>query len=99
MNENKRAIPPETKQDSGISRRNNKHSEKLDLEGPSNPVDKKTARWIEQQNEFLGNKRKRDLIGIRRKGMRPNLVQMVQLKSYSGQELPTIPIMSSHPSI
>ena len=52
MNENKKEIPPETKQDSGISRRNNKHSE-----GPSNPVDKKTARWIEQQNEFLGKQK------------------------------------------
>ena len=59
MNENKKAIPPETKQDSGISRRNNKHSEKLDLEGPSNPVDKKTARWIEQQNEFLGKQKEK----------------------------------------
>ena len=37
MNENKKEIPLEMKQDSGISRRNNKHSEKLDLEGPSNP--------------------------------------------------------------
>ena len=58
MNENKE-IPPETKQDSGISRRNNKHSEKLDLEGPSNPIDKKTARWIEQQNEFLGKQKEK----------------------------------------
>ena len=59
MNENKKAIPPETKQDSGISRRDNKHSEKLDLEGPSNPVDKKTARWIEQQNKFLGKQKEK----------------------------------------
>ena len=59
MNENKRATPPGAKQDSGISRRNNKHSEKLDLEGPSNPVDKKTARWIEQQNEFLGKQKEK----------------------------------------
>ena len=27
-------------------------NEKLDLERPSNPVDKKTARWIEEQNEL-----------------------------------------------
>ena len=31
MNESKKEIPPETKQDSGISRRNDKHSEKLNL--------------------------------------------------------------------
>ena len=59
MNESKKEIPPETKQDSGISRRNNKHSGKLDLESPSNPVDKKTARWIEKQNEFLGKQKEK----------------------------------------
>ena len=59
MNESKKEIPPETKQDSGISRRNNKHSGKLDLESPSNPVDKKTARWIEEQNEFLGKQKEK----------------------------------------
>ena len=59
MNESKKEIPPETKQDSGISRRNNKHSEKLDLESPNNPVDKKTARWIEEQNEFLGKQKEK----------------------------------------
>ena len=26
----------------------------MNLESPDNPVDKKTARWIEEQNEFLG---------------------------------------------
>ena len=31
MNESKKEIPPETKQDSGISRKNDKHSGKLDL--------------------------------------------------------------------
>ena len=59
MNESKKEIPPETKQDSGISRRNDKHSEKLDLESPSNPVDKKTVRWIEEQNEFLGKQKEK----------------------------------------
>ena len=57
MNESKKEIPPETKQDPSISRRNDKHSGKLDLESPSNPVDKKTARWIEEQNEFLGKQK------------------------------------------
>ena len=59
MSESKKAIPPETKQGSGISRRNDRHSEKLDLESPSNSVDKKTARWIEEQNEFLGKQKEK----------------------------------------
>ena len=69
MNESKKEFPPETKQDSGISKGNNQHSEKLDLEGSGNPIDRKTAKWIEEQNKFLGkqkekgsdrNKRERD---------------------------------------
>ena len=59
MNESKREIPSETKQDFGISRRNDKHNEKWDLESPNNPVDKKTARWIEEQNEFLGKQKEK----------------------------------------
>ena len=59
MNESKKGIPPETKQGSGISRRNDRHSEKLDMESPSNHVDKKTVRWIEEQNEFLGKQKEK----------------------------------------
>ena len=46
--------PSREKQDSGTGKRSDKHDEKLNLESPDNPVDKKTARWIEEQNEFLG---------------------------------------------
>ena len=42
-NVRKKKIPPETKQDPDISRRDNKSSGKLDLESPSNPVDKKNC--------------------------------------------------------
>ena len=59
MNESKKEIPPETKQDFGISRRNDKHNKKWDLESPNNPIDKKTARWIEEQNEFLGKQKEK----------------------------------------
>ena len=59
MNESKKEIPPETKQDSGTGKRSDKHDEKLNLESPDNPVDKKTARWIEEQNEFLGKQKEK----------------------------------------
>ena len=59
INKNKKEIPSETKQDSGISKRSDKHNGKLDLESPNNPVDKKTARWIEEQNEFLGKQKEK----------------------------------------
>ena len=45
------------------------------------------------------SKKKRGLMGIRNKGMHPYLIQMARLKFDSGQELPTILVMSDHPSI
>ena len=59
MTKNKKEIPPEKKQDSGIGKRSDKHNGKLNLESPDNPVDKKTARWIEEQNEFLGKQKEK----------------------------------------
>ena len=99
MNENKRVIPPETKQDSGISRRNNKHSEKLDLEGPSNPVDKKTARWIEQQNEFLGKQKEKGSDRDKKERDVPKFSPNGPVKVLQWPKLSAILIMSGHPSI
>ena len=59
MTKSKKEIPPEKKQDSGIGKRSDKHNGKLNLESPDNPVDKKTARWIEEQNEFLGKQKEK----------------------------------------
>ena len=47
-------IPSRAKQDLGMDGGDKKFNEKLDLEKSSNPVDKKTARWIEEQNELMG---------------------------------------------
>ena len=46
--------PQEKKQVSEVDKRNGKNGERWDFESPENLVDKKTARWIEEQNEFLG---------------------------------------------
>ena len=59
MIKSKKEIPPEKRQDFGIGKRSDKHNEKLNLESPDNPVDKKTARWIEEQNEFLGKQKEK----------------------------------------
>ena len=53
MTKNKKEIPREKKQDPGVGKRGDKLNGKLNLESPDNPVDKKTAKWIEEQNEFL----------------------------------------------
>ena len=99
MTESKKEIPPETKQDSGKGKRSDKYDEKLNLESPDNPVDKKTARWIEEQNEFLEKKRKRGQMKIREKGMYQSSIQMALLRSCRGKELLVILVMSNHPGI
>ena len=46
-------FPQEEKQIPEIDKKNGKNGEGWDFESPGNLVDKKTARWIEKQNEFL----------------------------------------------
>ena len=52
--------PQEEKQIPGIDKKNGKNDEKWDFESPGNLVDKKTARWIEEQNEFLGKQEEKE---------------------------------------
>ena len=59
VNKGKKEVPSEKKQDPGISTKSGKYDEKSNLESPENPVDKKTARWIEEQNEFLGKQKEK----------------------------------------
>ena len=44
----------EEKQVPEIDEKNDKNDERWDFESPGNLADKTTARWIEEQNEFLG---------------------------------------------
>ena len=46
-------VPQEEKQIPEIDKKNGKNDKGWDFESPGNLVDKKTARWIEEQNEFL----------------------------------------------
>ena len=50
-------IPSRAKQDLAVDGGDKKFNEKLDLEKSSKPVDRKTARWIEEQNELMGKQR------------------------------------------
>ena len=52
--------PQEKKQVPEIDRKNGKNGERRDFESPENLADKKTARWIEEQNEFLGKQKERE---------------------------------------
>ena len=53
-NKDGKVVPPEKKQDPGIGKKSGKNDESWDFESSGNIIDKKTARWIEEQNKFLG---------------------------------------------
>ena len=54
-------VPQEEKQIPEIDKKNGKNDERWgDFESPGNLVDKKTARWIEEQNEFLGEQKEKE---------------------------------------
>ena len=58
--------PQEKKQAPEIDKRNGKNGKGWDFESPENLVDKKTARWIEEQNEFLGKQKEKEFEGDRK---------------------------------
>ena len=43
-----------------IDKKSDKNDERWDFESPGNLADKKTARWIEEQNEFLGKQEEKE---------------------------------------
>ena len=56
-NKDRKEVPSEKKQDPGIGKKSGKNDERWNSESSENPIDKKTARWIEEQNEFLGKQK------------------------------------------
>ena len=53
-------VPQEEKQVPEIDKKSDKNDERWDFESPRNLADKKTARWIEEQNEFLGKQEEKE---------------------------------------
>ena len=53
-------MPQEEKQVPKINKKNDENDERWDFESPENSADKKTARWIEEQNEFLGKQEEKE---------------------------------------
>ena len=53
-------MPQEEKQVPKMGKKNDKSDERWDFESPRNSADKKTARWIEEQNEFLGKQEEKE---------------------------------------
>ena len=53
-------VPQEEKQVPEIDKKSDKNNERWDFESPGNLADKKTARWIEEQNKFLGKQEEKE---------------------------------------
>ena len=53
-------VPQKEKQVPEIDKKSGKNDERWDFESPRNLEDKKTARWIEEQNEFLGKQEEKE---------------------------------------
>ena len=60
-NKDRKKVPPEKQQDPGIGKKCGKHDENWNSESSENPVDKKMAKWIEEQNEFLGKQKEKEI--------------------------------------
>ena len=53
-------VSQEERQVPEIDKKDDKNDERWDFESPRNLADKKTARWIEEQNEFLGKQKEKE---------------------------------------
>ena len=60
-NKDRKEVPPQKQQDPGIGKKSGKYDENRNSESSKNPVDKKTAKWIEEQNEFLGKQKEKEV--------------------------------------
>ena len=61
-NKDRKEVPPEKQQDPGIGKKSGKHDENWNSESSENPVDKKTAKWVEEQNKFLEKQKEKEII-------------------------------------
>ena len=88
-------VPQDERQVPEIDKKNDKNDERWDFESPRNLADKKTARWIEEQNEFLGKQKEREF-WENRKERDPCLSQVVLLRFYKSKGLTFVPSMNKY---
>ena len=98
-NKDRKGVPPEKPQDPGIGKKGGKYDESWNSASSENPVDKKTAKWIEEQNEFLGKQKERVIEKDKKEKDPQYLTQMDLSKSCKGQEMATNPVMNNYPNI
>ena len=59
-NKDRKEASLQKRPDPDIGKRNGKNDKKWDSESPEIIIDKKTAKWIEEQNEFLGKQKEKE---------------------------------------
>ena len=96
-----------------MGKKSGNHDENWNSESFENPVDKKTAKWIEEQNEFLGKQKEKELVKDKKERdppvFNPNgpvkVLQKPRATHHTGYEQPPQHIMGSqrdqapHPSM
>ena len=98
-NKDRKEVPPEKQQDPGISKKGGKYDENWNSESSENPVDKKMAKWIEEQNEFLGKQKEKEIEKDKKERDPWYLTQMDLSKSCRGREMATELVMNNPPNI
>ena len=59
-NKERKEASLEKRLDPGIGKKDGKNDKKWDSKSPENAIDKKTARWIEEQNKFLDKQKEKE---------------------------------------
>ena len=59
-NKDRKEASLEKRLDYDIGKKSGKHDENWNSKSSKNPIDKKTAKWIEEQNEFLGKQEEKE---------------------------------------
>ena len=92
-------VSQEERQVPEIDKKNDKNDERWDLESPRNLADKKTARWIEEQNEFLGKQEEKEF-RENRKERDPSVFEPSgPIRFYKSKGLTFVPGMSKYLNI
>ena len=91
--------PQEKKQAPEIDKKNGKNGEMWNFESPENLVEKKTARWIEDQNEFLGKQKEKEFERDRKERDPPVFNPKGPIRFYRSKELTTVQVINKHLNI
>ena len=98
-NKEGKEAPLEKKQDPSKGKKSGKHDENWNSESFKNPVDKKTAKWIEEQNEFLGKQKGKELERDKKKRDPPVFKPNGPVKVLQKPKLPPMLGMNNHLNI